>query len=93
MKNNLAIALLAAADKYLAWNTKAFSDDPEMVKVGQSDYQDLITIAGMIENYESPIIIQKAMRNLDTAVRDIIPDDVYYAFASDLTPYYRQLAK
>lgn len=80
MKNELAIKLVAAADKYLSWNTKAFSDDAKMISVGKRDYDDLISVAGMIENGEDEKKIAKAMWRLDTAVRDVIPDSVYNAY-------------
>ena len=80
MKNKLALALKDAADRYLAWNTKTFSDDPKMVSVGEIDHGDLMTIASMIENGEAPASIARAMGRLDTAVRDVIPNDVYYAY-------------
>ena len=80
MKNKLALKLVAAADKYLAWNTKAFTGDAKMISVGERDHADLISIAGMIENSEDSTRIARAMGRLDTAVRDVIPDEVYYAF-------------
>jgi len=80
MKNSHAVTLKKAADKYLAWNTEAFSDDAKMLKVGKNDYDDLISIAGMIENDEDKKKIGKAMWKLDTAVRDVIPDSVYNAY-------------
>lgn len=70
MKNKHAQALKAAADKYL----KGYND---MGKHIHTDYEDLISIAGMIENGEKPQSIAKAMWDLDTAVRDEIPDVVY----------------
>lgn len=80
MKNKLALDLKDAADRYLAWNTKAFSDDAKMISVGERDHGDLMSIAGMIENSEDSTRIARAMWKLDTAVRDIIPNDVYYAY-------------
>lgn len=80
MKNKLALDLKDAADRYLAWNTKTFSDDAEMISVGERDHGDLMSIAGMIENSEDSTRIARAMWKLDTAVRDIIPNDVYYAY-------------
>ena len=80
MKNKLALDLKDAADRYLAWNTKAFSDDAKMISVGERDHDVLISIAGMIENGEDSTRIARAMWKLDTAVRDIIPNDVYYAY-------------
>ena len=76
MKNELAKKLVAAADKYRAVERK-YEGAEKMV---QSDYEDLISIAGMIENNESNKSIAKAMWNLDTAVRDVIPDKVYNAY-------------
>ena len=80
MKNKLALSLKDAADRYLAWNTKTFSDDAKMVSVGEIDHGDLMSIAGMIENGEDSTRIARAMGRLDTAVRDVIPDDVFYAY-------------
>ena len=80
MKNKLALALKDAADKYLAWNTKAFTGDARMISVGERDHGDLMSIAGMIENSEDSTRIARAMGRLDTAVRDVIPDDVFYAY-------------
>ena len=76
MKNELAKKLVAAADKYRAVE-RNYEGAEKMV---QSDYEDLISIAGMIENNESKKSIAKAMWNLDTLVRDVIPDDVFYAY-------------
>jgi len=78
MKNELAKKLVAAADKYRAVERK-YEGAEKMV---QSDYEDLISIAGMIENNESKKSIAKAMWNLDTAVRDVIPDKVYNTYNS-----------
>jgi hypothetical protein len=80
MKNEHAVTLKKAADKYQTWFKGAFSDDPKMLKSGKKDYDDLISIAGMIENNEDKKKIGTAMWRLDTAVRDIIPDKVYYTF-------------
>lgn len=80
MKNQHAITIKKAAKKYLAWHNDAFKDDREMLKCGKNDYNDLISIAGMIENGEDKKKIATAMWNLDTAVRDVIPDSAYYAF-------------
>jgi len=82
MKNEHAIVLKKAADKYIAWHNKAFEGDSDMIEFGKKDYDDLISIAGMIENGEDKNKIGKAMWKLDTAVRDIIPDKVYYGFNS-----------
>lgn len=76
MKNELAKKLVAAADKYRAVE-RNYEGAEKMV---QSDYEDLISIAGMIENNESKKSIAKAMWNLDTLVRDVIPDKVYNTY-------------
>jgi hypothetical protein len=76
MKNELAKKLVAAADKYRAVE-RNYEGAEKMV---QSDYEDLISIAGMIENNESKKSIARAMWNLDTAVRDVIPDKVYNTY-------------
>lgn len=77
-----ANTLKLAADKYLAWHNGAFSNDAKMLKCGKDDYDDLISIVGMIENNEDKKKIGKSMWRLDTAVRDIIPDEVYYAYTN-----------
>lgn len=77
MKNLLAITLKDAADKNLARYSKAVKDDPQLDRVVKSDYEDLISIVGMIENGEDKKTIARAMWKLDTAVRDVIPDSVY----------------
>lgn len=83
MKNKLAFDLKAAADRYLAWNTKTFADDARMIAVGERDHADLVSIAGMIENGEDSSSIARAMSRLDTAVRDVIPDDTFYAYQTN----------
>ena len=76
MKNKLAIKLVAAADKYRSVEREYEGAE----KIVQEDYEDLISIANMIESNETDSQIQAAMWKLDTLVRDVIPDDVYYAF-------------
>jgi hypothetical protein len=76
MKNTLAKKLVTAADKYRAIE-RNYEGGAEIV---QSDYDDLLSIAGMIEANEDKKKIGKAMWNLDTAVRDVIPDEVYNAY-------------
>ena len=80
MKNEHAITIKKAANKYDAWHSKAFADDSKMLKHGKKDYDDLLSIAGMIENGEDKKKIAMAMWKLDTAVRDVIPDSAYFAF-------------
>ena len=77
MKNLLAITLKDAADKNLARYSKAVKDDPQLDRVVKSDYEDLMSIVGMIENGEDKNTVARAMWKLDTAVRDVIPDSVY----------------
>ena len=73
-----ALKLKEVADKYLAWNNKSFSNDAKMLKGGEKDYEDLTSIALMIEQDEFNIIpIRRAIRNLDTFIRDYIPDNIY----------------
>ena len=75
MKSPLALKLSKAASKY-----QTTYCDPETAGVIKQDYEDLMSIAGMIDNNEDPEKIAKAMWRLDTLVRDEIPDEVYYAF-------------
>ena len=66
-----ALKLKEVADKYLAWNRKSFPDDAKMLECGEKDYENFISIALMIEANEfNNISIGKAIRNLDTFVRD-----------------------
>jgi len=78
MKNKLALKLVAAADKYR--DHERYLEDSD--KVVQKDYEDLISIANMIESNESKKSIANAMWKLDTLVRDVIPDNVYNAYNS-----------
>ena len=78
MKNKLALKVKAAAEKRLAWVKATWPTDKEMLKGGQKDYEDLMSIAEMFESNVDPKIIGKAMWRLDTAVRDDIPDEAYY---------------
>jgi len=77
MHRDHSVLLKQAADKYLAYNKKHFSDDREMMEWVFKDYEDLISIAKSIGLNESKSAILKAMWSLDTAVRDVIPDEVY----------------
>ena len=73
-----ALKLKAVADKYLAWNQESFSGDAKMLACGEKDYQDLLSIALMIESDEfNTIPIRRAIRNLDTFIREYIPDNIY----------------
>jgi hypothetical protein len=73
-----AIQLKEAADKYLAWSNKGWAGDAKMLAVGESDYEDLISIALLIEQDEfNNKAIGKAIRNLDTFIRDSIPQNIY----------------
>mgnify|MGYP006279934879 FL=1 len=74
MKNPNAVKLVAAAAKYRDTIVKN-SMYVEAKAVALQDYEDLVSIAQMIENNESGIA--RAMWRLDTAVRDVIPDSVY----------------
>ena len=77
MNNELAKLLKKAADKY--HNSYRNMEDLDM-KVIKEDHYNLLSIANMIENNESSKSIAEAMRSLDTAVRDVIPDKVYYTY-------------
>ena len=76
MKNKLANKLVAAADKYRSVEREYEGAE----KIVQEDYEDLISIANMIESNETDSQIQTAMWKLDTLVRDVIPDKVYNAY-------------
>jgi hypothetical protein len=73
-----ALKLKEVADKYLAWNTKSFPDDAKMLECGKKDYENFISIAQMIEDNEfDNKAIGRAISDLDTFVRDYIPNDIY----------------
>ena len=73
-----AIKLVEVADEYLAWNNKSFPNDAKMLECGEKDYENFISIALMIEQDEfNNKAIGKAIRNLDTFVRDYIPQNIY----------------
>jgi len=73
-----ALKLKEVADKYLAWNTKSFSGDAKMIKGGEKDHEDLLSIALMIEQDEfNTLPIRRAIRKLDTFIRDYIPQNIY----------------
>jgi hypothetical protein len=73
-----ALKLKAVAVKYLVWNLESFPGDAKMLECGEKDYADLMSIALMIEDDEfNNKAIGKAINNLDTFVRDYIPDNIY----------------
>ena len=73
-----ALKLKEVADKYLAWNRKSFPDDTKMLECGEKDYENFISIALMIEENEFKTkLIGRAISDLDTFVRDYIPNDIY----------------
>lgn len=77
-KHHNALKLKAVADKYLACNQESFSGDAKMLTVGEKDYADFMNIALMIEQDEfNTIPIRRAIRNLDTFIREYIPDNIY----------------
>ena len=76
MKSILAKELADSANRYKVKYGKAGAD----LKLIERDYEDLMSIAQLIEDHASAKIIQKAMWQLDTAVRDEIPDKVFWTF-------------
>ena len=73
-----ALKLKKVADEYLDWNNKSFPNDAKMIQVGEKDHEDLISIALLIEQDEfNNKAIGKAIINLDTCVRDYIPQNIY----------------
>lgn len=73
MKNHYAILLTIAAERYRISNNEAGCNRA----VTRSDYNDLMRVAKMIERNKSARDVARAMWNLDTCVRDAIPDEVY----------------
>ena len=80
MKNKHAILLNDAAVKTLEWHKRSWPNDKQMLKCGKSDHDALIKVAKMVESNEDKNKIARAMWSLDTAVRELIPDEVYYAY-------------
>ena len=84
MKNELtsknAKALAKAALKWLNGHHNMWPTDQAMLKVGTSDYFDLMEIVNMIEAGAEKKAIAKAMWALDTIVRDQIPSKIYNAY-------------
>ena len=73
-----AIKLHKIATKYRSNLYKRFKNDKDMLKVAEQDYIDLMSIAIMIEENEfNNKAIARAIGNLDTIVRDTIPDNIY----------------
>ena len=78
MKNQFALKLKRAADKYEeAYRDGDIQGSAQMLK---QDHEDLMSIAWLIEDGAKDEVIAKAMWKLDTLVRDVIPDEVYYRF-------------
>jgi hypothetical protein len=78
LKHPNAIKLVEVADEYLAWNNKSFPNDAKMLVCGEKDHANFISIALLIEQDEfNNKAIGKAIRNLDTFVRDYIPSEIY----------------
>jgi hypothetical protein len=75
MNNPHATKLAKAAERY-----RSKYSDTEAQTVIKQDFEDLMSIAQMIEDGANPKTIMTAMWKLDTLVRDEIPDTVYYAF-------------
>jgi hypothetical protein len=76
MKSKLAILLADSASKYKTRYVNAGCDS----NVIHDDYDALMSIAQMIEDSADKNAITRAMWRLDTAVRDEIPDEVFWAF-------------
>ena len=78
LKHPNALRLKEVADKYLARYKKSFADDADMIECVEKDHANFISIALLIEQDEfNNKAIGKAIRNLDTFVRDYIPTDIY----------------
>jgi hypothetical protein len=83
MHKEHSLLLKQAADKYLAWNKKHFSNEKDMMDCVYNDYEDLISIATSIGRNEDKKLIAEAIWKLDTAVRDVIPNKVYMAYTGE----------
>jgi hypothetical protein len=84
-ENQHAATLLEAARHYRDIGLKYWSStsthDEQMRSVHNDDYEDLVVIANLIEGGADKRSISLAIRNLDTAVRDEIPESVYQIYA------------
>ena len=78
MINKHAHDLAIAAAKYRDSHQPDFA--VKYANFIKQDYEDLMSIAQMIEDGESEQSIARAMWRLDTLVRDVIPDSVYNAY-------------
>ena len=89
MKNKLtnehALLVAQCAFKWLEHSHKNWPDDKDMLKAGTSDYLDLMGIAIKIEQGAPKQKIAKEMWNLDTIVRDQIPNSVYNFYTNNNT--------
>jgi hypothetical protein len=63
-----------AAERKFAQAKK--QDDPGMMAMYAGDAEDMFRIAKIMQDGDHPAAYEKA-RNMDTAARDEIPDDVY----------------
>jgi hypothetical protein len=84
------------ANSALKWFVRGhhnYGNDHEMLNSYSNDYRDLMAIAHLVEDYDAELAnmtekvrkkrrskIGKAMRDLDTIVRDQITEKVYYRF-------------
>jgi hypothetical protein len=76
--NNETVAEMIYSAAYERFNKahKAWSKDAKMMQVMTDDYLDLIKIAHLVDSDELNKAT-KAMFNLDTEVRDDIPEKAY----------------
>lgn len=77
LKNEHAQQVAARAFKWVTHSHNTWQDDLGMLKSGATDYLDLMEIAIMIESNQPKKNIARKMWDLDTVVRDEIPNQVY----------------
>ena len=79
--HDLAVAAAKYRDSFLKYRDEFCEGHAaKYAKLIKQDYEDLMSIAEMIEGDESKQSIAKAMWRLDTLVRDVIPDSVYNVY-------------
>jgi hypothetical protein len=80
MNNSHAEAIRQAAARWLARGEEHFRNDQEMLDAYETDHYQLMSIAQMIDDNAEIRVIRQAILNLDTILRDEIPEETYYAF-------------
>lgn len=79
----LAKELRDVAKEYLAQGLSSFKGEADMIAMFRNDAKDLREVASLIRRQDLKKAWIKAYR-LDTAVREIIPDNIWDAIETEL---------